>query len=168
MKHYNAQCNYERNKKGMYGYFKRKNCLYHLCDEPRIVKDLDVSKATTIGNNSKGTMASAPINKYGIDCINNWLDKPAYGEEEDSEVKNLHKIKCLPLLKEMQYWNKKGNFDRVSALGMLMILREDRLRLIDNVDRDKKVSYIGDDPYFKRFSAKHVRTGLDRRFDWKR
>ena len=52
------------------------------------------------------------------------------GEEKEVIRHNLDFIKNKALLIELSQWNPFGNFDRVSAMGMLMLLREDKLRLI--------------------------------------
>ena len=46
------------------------------------------------------------------------------------------------------YWNKDGNFDRVSALGMLMILKQERAKVI--VDKEKKVKTLSEDSFWNR------------------
>jgi hypothetical protein len=68
--------------------------------------------------------------------INKWLLTPqttvitGNGEEKEVTLHNLNFIKGLALLIELSQWNPFKNFDRVSALGMLMLLREDKLRLM--------------------------------------
>lgn len=67
---------------------------------------------------------------------------------------NLDFIKNKALLIELSQWNPWKNFDRVSALGMLMLLREDRLRLMggkyDNRDTDvEDPDDLLNDEYFK-------------------
>ena len=52
------------------------------------------------------------------------------GEEKEVKRRNLDFIKNKALLIELSQWNPFGNFDRVSAMGMLMLLREDKLRLM--------------------------------------
>jgi hypothetical protein len=52
-------------------------------------------------------------------------------------------------------FNLDGNFDRHDALVMLMLLREDKLRLMGSGTasdaRDAyDSSYLGEDPFFKR------------------
>jgi hypothetical protein len=43
------------------------------------------------------------------------------------------------LLQELMAYNSTGNYDRVSALGMLMILKEDRYKYIDGyTDEEEK------------------------------
>jgi hypothetical protein len=149
LKYYNAIGNYERNKKGLYGYFYNKASLQLLCDEPEILKDKGISKANTIGNNSKGTYGSTPVIVYGLQRSYQWMSTRAYGEEEGSEVENLDKIRSVPLLKEIIAWNSDDNFDDVSALIMLMIYREDRLQFKNYVS-EKRVKAVTTDPFFDR------------------
>lgn len=149
LKYYNAIGNYERNKKGLYGYLYNKGQLHLLCDEPEILKDKGISKANTIGNNSKGTYGSTPVNIYGLQRAVQWMSATAYGEEEGSEVTNLDVIRSVPLLKETIGWNPDDNFDDISALIMLMIYREDRLQF-KNYAREKKVKAVTSDPFFDR------------------
>lgn len=149
LKYYNAVGNYERNKKGLYGYFYNKGALYLLCDEPEILKDKGISKANTIGNNAKGTYASDAVNMYGLQRANQWMSATAYGEEEGSETINLDKIRSVPLLQETIAWNSTDNFDDVSALIMLMILREDRLQFRYTTQKEK-IKVVTGDAFFDR------------------
>ena len=48
------------------------------------------------------------------------------GEEKEEVLLNLHKIRSIGYIKEAIAWNADINADRVSAMGMLMILRADR------------------------------------------
>lgn len=149
LKYYNAVGNYERNKKGIYGYFYNKGALHMLTDEPEILKDKGISKANTFGNNSKGTYASPAVNIYGLQRAVQWMGDIAYGEEEGSEVTQLDKIRSIPLLQEIIAWNPDDNFDDISALIMLMIFREDRLQFKYRQDRNK-VKAVTSDPFFDR------------------
>lgn len=132
---YNARCNYENNKKGLFTYFSRMNCLYLLTDTLEILKDKDEPLGSIMTNKQKGTNASQPVNNYGRRLIRDWLLKPIVvhqivdGEELEVTKPNLTKINNLAFLEELSLWNPDGNYDRVSAMGMLMLLREDRLRL---------------------------------------
>ena len=151
LKFYNATCNYEQNKKGMFGHFEQKNSLYYLADTPKILRDMDIVKTQGGGNRSKGTTATEQVNKYGRELIKAWLLENAYGEDKA----NLYTIKSIPLLKELIYWNKDQNFDRVSCLGMLLIYREDRVKFIETVG--KKTPNVSDDPFFDRMMNKDKR-----------
>jgi len=157
LKYYNAVGNYERNKKGLYGYLYNKGQLHLLCDEPEILKDKGISKANTFGNNSKGTYAAGGTILYGLQRSVEWMTTPAYGEEiEDengnlvpSEITNLDKIRSVPLLHETIAWNAEDNFDDISALIMLMIYREDRLQFKTHL-REKQSATVAGDPFFDR------------------
>jgi hypothetical protein len=156
LKFYNAVANYERNKKGFYGYLYNKQQLHLLVDEPEILKDKGISKANTFGNNSKGTYGSTPVIIYGLQRAVEWMSATAYGEEEGSEVTNLDQIRSIPLLKEIIAWNSNDNFDDISALVMLMIFREDRLQYKRHM-REKRVEAVTSDPFFSRHVGGHGR-----------
>ena len=161
---YNARLNYENNKKGLFAYFSRMNCLYLLTDNLEFLKDKDMIKGYTFGNKQKGTMATAPVNNYARTLIRNWLLKPVNvirmidGEEQEVTIPNLMLIRNKALLEELAMWNPDGNFDRVSALGMLMLLREEKMILYDgNLSKEKDSTpkdYLGNDPFFNQDSSK--------------
>jgi len=126
---YNAQALYENDKKGLYAYFRNKNCLHLLSDTPEIVRDMDMGTISKIGNKSKGVNSSVKINAWGRRLQATWMIQQAYTQGQDEEDKmylNLHKIRSIGYIKECIAWNADINADRVSAMGMLMILRADR------------------------------------------
>lgn len=125
--YYNATCNYEQEKKGLYTYFKNKNSLHLLADNLEILSDRGISMFKGEGNRSKGTMGTHPVQKHGRDLIKTYLVNVSPGTEE---VLNVHRIRSIPLLKELMYWNPEGNFDRVSALSMLMLYRAEKYRQV--------------------------------------
>lgn len=157
---YNARMNYESNKKGLFAYFSKMNCLYLLTDVLEFLKDKDMVKGQLYGNKAKGTIATLPINAYARTLIRNWLLKPVVtvqvidGEEQEVTVPNLMFIKSKALLQELAQWNPDGNFDRVSSLGMLMLLREDKMiTLGGDVTRAIKHnsdSDLSNDKFFKK------------------
>jgi hypothetical protein len=162
LKFYNATANYERNKKGLYGYLYNKGQLHLLCDEPEILRDRGISKANTFGNNAKGTNASPAVNLYGLQRSVAWMEEKAYGKDTyddqgnliESELTNLDEIRSIPLLQEIIGWNPDDNFDDISALGMLMIYREDRLRLKGKL-RQKEIKTLAEDDFFNRHVGGH-------------
>lgn len=158
LKYYNAVCNYEQNKKGMYQYFNTMSATHMLCDNPQILRDMDMVKVEMSGNRLKGTYVNDEINKYGRELIKKWSESPAYGEDPNTGIKNIHKIKSLPLLYEMLYWEPDRNADRISALGLLMILKLERFKIV--VDMEKKVRTLADDPLFtKLYTGRGIVTG---------
>ena len=145
-KYYNAILNYENNKKGLYAYFEQKNALYMLADNPKILKDMEMQKSFGGGNKAKGTNATLQVNRWARELIKTYLIQPAYNKEDEE---NYQVLRSIAALNEMILWNNDGNFDRVSALGMLMILREDRWRHKAS-EMVVKVKQISDDSFFSR------------------
>jgi hypothetical protein len=134
LQYYNALCCYERRNKGIYQYLKSNSylsLLKHLALEPKILKDQNISKANTIGNNAYGFNPSVATNQYGREEFKKWMLTQAYGREDG--VKNISTIRSIPLIKEAMYWNGVDNFDRISGMGALMILRADRKRFIESM-----------------------------------
>lgn len=133
---YNARLNYENNKKGLFAHFSRMNSTYLLTDVLEILIDKQMMKPGNYGNTTKGTNASQAINGWARQLIAKWLLTPQTavveenGESREVTLHNLNFISNKALLIELSRWNPFGNFDRVSALGMLMLLREDKLRLM--------------------------------------
>lgn len=130
---YNAKCMYESNLKGCYSYFSKMNCVYLLADTPEYLRDKQIIKYTSFGNNSKGIKATAAINNYADNLIKEWLIKPIPtiiredNEEKEATIPNLYFIRNRALLKELVAYNPFINVDRVRALGQLMLYREEKI-----------------------------------------
>jgi hypothetical protein len=157
---YNGRLNYEYNKKGLFSHFSTRNSLYLLTDVLDFLKEKQMMK-DGYGNKSKGTNASPAINAYARSRLRSWLLAPVPimqtidGEEKEVMVPRLFTVRNRALLKELINYNFEGNFDRISAMGMLMLLREDRMiRYQGDVSKEKQErannSYDGNDPFFKR------------------
>lgn len=157
---YNGRLNYEYNKKGLFSHFSTRNSLYLLTDVLDFLKEKQMMK-DGIGNKSKGTNASPAINAYARSRLRSWLLSPVPviqaidGESKEVMVPRLFTVRNRALLKELINYNPEGNFDRISAMGMLMLLREDKMiKYQGNVGRDRQEnaenSYDGEDPFFKR------------------
>src|SRR5690606_2094076 len=149
LKFYNAVCNYENDKKGLYAYFSHKHALSYLCETPQILKDMNLVKSTNLyGNKALGTNSSVKVNAWGRRLQADWMVEPAYGQEDKL---NLHTIRSIGYLKEAIGWNIDCNADRVSAMGMLMILREEykkyKLQIQDEYN-GKKAKNLAQDPFF--------------------
>lgn len=166
---YNGRMNYENNKKGLFAYFSKMNSLYLLTDVLDFLKDKDMVKGVGYGNKMKGTNATAAINAYARNLLRAWLLKPVPviqtidGEQQEIMVANLYTLRSRALIKELILYNSEGNFDRVSSMGMLMLLREDKMILYDgNINRDREEeassTYLGNDPFFK--------TNYNAKFSW--
>jgi hypothetical protein len=145
---YKTTHNYEQNKKGLYTYYDQKNSTHLLCDTPESLRDVADITISKVGNKRKGTTASKPVVAYGLRLILDWLLEPAYGKD-NPEILNLHTLHFEGLVRELMNYNSDGNFDRVSALVMLMILKEERIKYIDKQQRDK-VKSLAEDDFFSR------------------
>ena len=157
---YNGRLNYEYNKKGLFSHFSTRNSLYLLTEVLDFLKEKQMMKEG-YGNKSRGTNASPAINAYARSRLRSWLLSPVPimqtidGEEKEVLVPRLFTVRNRALLKELINYNSEGNFDRISAMGMLMLLREDRMiRYQGDVSKEKQEkansSYDGNDPFFKR------------------
>lgn len=157
---YNGRLNYEYNKKGLFSHFSTRNSLYLLTDVLEFLKEKQMMK-DGYGNKSKGTNASPAINAYARSRLRSWLLAPVPimqtidGEEKEVMVPRLFTVRNRALLKELINYNSEGNFDRISAMGMLMLLREDRMiRYQGDVSKEKQErsnnSYDGNDSFFER------------------
>lgn len=165
---YNAKCLYESNKKGIFAYFQEKRCVHLLADTPPYLKDVDVIKSIGFGNKAKGVNATHAVNTYANKLIKEWLLKvnkfvktllyrDDNGEEyyKDVEVQefNLYNLRNRALIKELIQYNNDGNFDRVRALGMAMLYRQQYLILYggdvkEGVESYDDADYLGNDPFF--------------------
>jgi hypothetical protein len=144
---YNARANYENNLTGLFDYFMTKNSLHLLAEEPLSVRDVIQDHAK---RNKKGTRATESINKYGRELIKQWLIEVI--DEEEGRM-NLHTITSPALLQELIYWSIDGNYDRVSAMGMLMLIKQDYFRIV--ADEQSRAKDISQDPFWKRHRKHH-------------
>ncbi len=164
---YNAKCLYENNKKGIYSYFAQRNCLYMLAETPEYLRDKDLIKFIGIGNKSRGVNATLGINNYANLLIQQWLIKPiptVVTDDDDIEkevsVPNLYRLKGRALILELIKFNPDGgNYDRVRALGMVMLYREEKMILyhgnMDNAHRDNTKDLSNDDYWKKNYDDRY-------------
>ena len=155
---YNAKCLYESNKKGIFAYFSKMNCTHLLADTPEFLRDKQLIKYSNFGSNAKGVNASAAINAYANNLIRDWLMKPVTiiqnvdGEDVEVTVYNLNFLRNRALIEELIAFNPEINVDRIRALGMVMLYREDKMVLYQgNPSRDSEEvpkDYLGNDKFF--------------------
>jgi hypothetical protein len=144
---YNAKCLYENERKGMYQYLEFKNQTHLLLDQPEIIKDVVQNSRV---NRGKGMHMSKPLKDYGEELIKMWLLED-YGDEG---MMNLHRIRSVPLLKELIAYNDTGNFDRVMAFMMVCYHLQEVKKI--KVEKEKKVTTIYDQGFWDKrlFSRK--------------
>ena len=155
---YNAKVLAEANKKGWYSYFAKFNCTHYLAETPEYLREKQLVKYSNVGSSRYGVNASAAINNYANGLIRDWLLKPVSivikkdGEEIETTVPNLTFLKNRALIEELIAFNPEINVDRIRALGMVMLYREEKMILYQgNPNREKDYvnkDYAGNDPFF--------------------
>ena len=155
---YNAKCLYESNKKGIFAYFSKMNCTHLLADTPEFLRDKQLIKYSSFGSNAKGVNASAAINAYANNLIRDWLMKPVTiiqnidGEDVEVTIYNLNFLRNRALIEELIAFNPEINVDRIRALGMVMLYREEKMVLYQgNPSRNSEEvpkDYLGNDKFF--------------------
>lgn len=136
---YNAQGLYENNLKGLFGYFQNHSSTYLLAETPSFLKDMEMTKKGSYGNKAVGFHATNQINGLARRLQKEWMESVAHQDYQDvddegniiSTKLNLQLIRSTAYLEEAIAWNILGNFDRVSAMGAVMILREEKKRFLD-------------------------------------
>jgi hypothetical protein len=99
---YNAKCNYENNKKGLFQYFTNMNCTYLLAETPKILRDQGMVKTANVGNKAYGTPGNIAVNVWARNLIKEWLLEPAYAREN---MLNVDTIRSRGLHEELIRWN---------------------------------------------------------------
>lgn len=156
---FNAVLLYENNKRGIYAYFSQRSCLHLLADTPEYLVDKQLVKSIGYGNTKKGVTTTVPIKNYGFRLIRDWLlkavpkiEKGEDGNEVEVMVPNLYNIRCRALLKELILFSPYLNVDRIMALCMVMIYREEKMVLYrgDVREKNESVSGLEADSYWDR------------------
>ena len=115
---YNARLLFENERKGIYPYFTNKHCDYLLADQTdkvisEIFKDSKVQRR-------KGCHMTNSIRAYGEGLILEWLM-----DEYEEGHPNIERIYSEALLEELIENDGVRNVDRVIALCMVMLYREE-------------------------------------------
>lgn len=171
-KFYNAKLLYERNKKGLYAYFKMMNSIQYLAETPQYIKDREDSKVEHIGNKAYGFEGMGPINQFARQLLKDYMLKPVEIEKEVDEEKQMVTVPNVmtwwnrALLEEGRQWNPDGNFDRISAMGALMLYRQEKMILFNGNMRqqEKHIKSLADDPFFEKNVGKS-KTQIPKQFD---
>lgn len=119
---YNARLLFENERKGIYPYFTNKHCDYLLADQPdkiisEVFKDSKVQRR-------KGCHMTKQIRAYGEGLILEWLL-----DEFEEGHPNVERVYSEPLIEELIENDGVRNVDRVIALCMVMIYREELYQL---------------------------------------
>lgn len=139
---YNARLLFENERKGIYPYFTNKHCDYLLADQPdkiisEVFKDSKVQRR-------KGCHMTKQIRAYGEGLILEWLL-----EEYEPGHPNVERVYSEPLIEELIENDQIKNVDRVIALCMVMLYREElyQVKVSKSQEQNKQVELF-DMPLF--------------------
>ena len=131
---YIARLLFENERKGIYPYFTNKHCDYLLADQPdkiisEVFKDSKVQRR-------KGCHMTKQIRAYGEGLILEWLL-----DEFEEGHPNVERVYSEPLIEELIENDGVRNVDRVIALCMVMIYREElyQLKVSSAKEQNKQV-----------------------------
>ena len=131
---YNARLLFENERKGIYPYFTNKHCDYLLADQPdkiisEVFKDSKVQRR-------KGCHMTKQIRAYGEGLILEWLL-----DEYEQGHPNVERVYSEPLIEELIENDGVRNVDRVIALCMVMIYREElyQIKVSSAKEQNKQV-----------------------------
>lgn len=131
---YNARLLFENERKGIYPYFTNKHCDYLLADQPdkiisEVFKDSKVQRR-------KGCHMTKQIRAYGEGLVLEWLL-----DEFEEGHPNVERVYSEPLIEELIENDGVRNVDRVIALCMVMIYREElyQLKVSSAKEQNKQV-----------------------------
>jgi hypothetical protein len=136
--YYNALDLYENERNTLKMHFSHKHSLHLLARQPDILKATEGSKVQRMYGIHMTEQIKDEIEIYTRD----WLLQDA-----GNGKLNLHKIYSIPLLQELIFYNRDGNFDRVISFMLAITHMLQRKQI--QVSETRKESF-GMDPFFKR------------------
>lgn len=153
---YNARLLFENERKGIYPYFTNKHCDYLLADQPdkiisEVFKDSKVQRR-------KGCHMTKQIRAYGEGLILEWLL-----DEFEEGHPNVERVYSEPLIEELIENDGVRNVDRVIALCMVMIYREElyQLKVSSAKEQNKQVELFEMPLFSKQWFEKDSSTSED-------
>ena len=159
---YNGKVLYESNIKGCYSYMEKVHSTYLLADTPQYLRDKQIIKYSGFGSSAKGVSATASVNNFANRLIKDWFNKlvpiertDENGNKEIIQTPSLYLLKTRALIEEAIQFNPEINVDRIRALGMVMLYREEYIILYgNNLNRESREKVRKDDPsndpFFKK------------------
>ena len=124
-KYYNARIGFENDRGEVIPFAKRHKLMQHLLPEVEIFDKTDNVRIRKLGRSYGMSMGSKERKGQAEIYLRDWLKTPR-GRNESGEIRlNLHQIYDIALIDELVKYNRRGNFDRVSALMVGMFHLKD-------------------------------------------
>ena len=145
--YYNTQVMHENEVTGVKNFFRRIKRLDLLAAQPNNVIDKAIKKSKV--SRVYGCHMNQQLKDAGERYVKDWLLTVLDYDEEGNPIRALDRIYSVRMLEELLAYNRKGNFDIVSALFMCMFqVQEESLdkeyNTTDRITNSKKlVNMIG-------------------------
>ena len=137
-------------------------CTHLLADTPEYLRDKQMIKYSAFGSGAKGVNASAAINNYANSLLKDWFNKMVTvttknenGEENQVKVPVIYTLKTRALIEEAIQFNPEINVDRIRAMSMVMLYRQEYIIKYGNtLNKESREEIpkddLSNDPFFKR------------------
>ena len=136
--YYNCKIMYENNGAlDVKDYFENKQKLHLLATEPRYTISQIVEKPSF--NRVYGCNMNGPLKESAEKMVHDWL-KESINIENDKLVTPVYYIQSQRLLEEFINYNRKGNFDLISALFMCMFYAKNEKQDVQQELKRKKIT----------------------------
>lgn len=143
--YYNAKIGFENDRGDVIGYAKRFKKLDYLEEEFEMLHKKELQSKV---NRQYGMHMTPARKEQGELYVRDWLNTAIGKNEQGNDIKVLHTIYDLALLKELIKYNNKGNFDRVMAI---IISRYYQKELHNEAVVPTQPSAYDQDAFFNRF-----------------
>lgn len=149
---YNAEIMHENEVTHVKNYFRRIKKLNYLAVQPDAVisSNIKESKVARV----YGCHMNEKLKDAGEKYLKDWLLEVSDYDEHGNPVRNLERIYSIGLLEELIQYNRKGNFDRVSAMFMCMMQVQEEVlgKVYDEKQSNSRVKEMMEvlDSFFKR------------------
>lgn len=150
--YYNCKIAFENDRGNTIQYAKQFKLLSYLQEEFDVILKSDsgeVIQKTNVKRNYGIHMTDSRINQAEI-YVRDWLLELMSVSEDGTRKLRLHNIYDIPILEELIKFNKKGNFDRVSALfiGMYYLKELHSKQIVEEVDTPYEDFFLTNTEHF--------------------
>lgn len=145
-RYYNARIGFENDRGEVIPYAKRNKQLNWLLEESEIFDKSDNTRIKKLGRAYGMSMGSQQRSEQAEIYLRDWLLTPRGMTENGERLLNLHTIYDIALIEELIKYNRKGNFDRVSAMKVGMF----HLKALHNREVEYSEDTANEDSFFNR------------------
>lgn len=141
-KYYNAKLSHENDRGGktVVDYFMKHNEYHRMMGPPERVIKGHMSNSRTLLRKKGHSMGSDEMKTLGEIYLKRWLEKVRY-KKDGLTIRNLDVIPSKSLLEELMLYNRRGNFDRVSAMfGAALQLQENFNEFVEQESEPKETA----------------------------